>query len=363
MLKNMKIGLRLGLAFGIVLVMMAVLIVVGLSNMATIKDNIDYIIKTTNARKDTAKEMQRITLGISLNIRGMLLIKDIGTKGEFKKKVEDNRSKYSELLKRVEDMTRKDDTKGHELINQIKNNMKITEESQNRVMDLSLAGKEADALDVMLRESWPAAQKCAEVAEEFVKYQEEQLNKQYETLVSEYEETRKLMFTIGSITLLLAIGLAIFITRGIVKPINEGVSVMNSLAGGDLTVDVEAKSKDEIGQLMASISSMVKKLKEIVTDVLSASDNVASGSEELSASAQKLSQGAAEQAASVEETSSSMEEMASTVKQNADNAQQTEKIAKKSAEDARESGKAVNEAVAAMKQIAEKIYIIEEIER
>jgi methyl-accepting chemotaxis protein len=76
-----------------------------------------------------------------------------------------------------------------------------------------------------------------------------------------------------------------------------------------------------------------------------------------------MSQGATEQAASTEEASSSIEEMNATIKQNADNALQTEKIAQKSAADAQESGKAVTDAVLAMKQIAQKINIIEEIAR
>ena len=77
----------------------------------------------------------------------------------------------------------------------------------------------------------------------------------------------------------------------------------------------------------------------------------------------QVSNGASAQAASAEEASSSMEEMVSNIKQNADNAQQTDKIANKSAKDAQESGKAVVEAVAAMKEIASKISIIEEIAR
>jgi methyl-accepting chemotaxis protein len=101
----------------------------------------------------------------------------------------------------------------------------------------------------------------------------------------------------------------------------------------------------------------------VVSDVKSAADNVSSGSQQLSSGAGQLSQGTTEQAASAEEASSSVEEMNATIRQNADNAMQTEKIARKSANDALESGKAVSEAVHAMKDIAGKISIIEEIAR
>lgn len=134
-----------------------------------------------------------------------------------------------------------------------------------------------------------------------------------------------------------------------------------TIAGGDLTGAVKILSdKDTLGK---SLAAMIDKLRTVVIDVKTAADNVASGSEQLSSGSEQLSQGTTEQAASAEEASSSVEEMNATIKQNADNAQQTEKIALKSAADARESGKAVNESVAAMKDIARKISIIEEIAR
>ncbi|QTA88327.1 methyl-accepting chemotaxis protein [Desulfonema magnum] len=105
------------------------------------------------------------------------------------------------------------------------------------------------------------------------------------------------------------------------------------------------------------------RLRKIVKQVRRASDTVASGSQELNISAQQVSQGTSEQAASAEEVSASMEEMSSNISLNTDNAIQTEKIALKSAEHARDSGKAVIKTVNAMKDIAEKTAIIEEVAR
>jgi methyl-accepting chemotaxis protein len=143
----------------------------------------------------------------------------------------------------------------------------------------------------------------------------------------------------------------------------DAVSSMLKLADGDLTAQVAVAGKDEVGQILESLRTMIERLKGIVGDVKQASDNVAAGSQELSSSAEEMSQGSSEQAGSVEEVSASMEEMVSNIQQNADNAQQTEKIAQKAAEDAREGGKAVVQTVAAMREIAGKITIIEEIAR
>jgi len=133
------------------------------------------------------------------------------------------------------------------------------------------------------------------------------------------------------------------------------------IAGGNLLVDIKERSgKDE---LMRALAAMVQQLSDVVGEVKGASDNVAQGSMEMSSGSENMSQGASEQAAAAEEASSSMEQMSANIRQNADNALQTEKIAVKSAADAIEGGKAVAQTVLAMKEIAGKINIIEEIAR
>ena len=138
-------------------------------------------------------------------------------------------------------------------------------------------------------------------------------------------------------------------------------SCSEQIAAGDLTVTVNPASANDV--MGNAFVAMVTKLKEVVVEVQTSADNVAAGSHELSSSAQVMSQGATEQAAAAEEASSSMEQMSANIRQNADNALQTEKIAIKSASDAQEGGKAVNQTVGAMKEIAGKISIIEEIAR
>ena len=143
--------------------------------------------------------------------------------------------------------------------------------------------------------------------------------------------------------------------------LNQTAALANQIAQGDLTIEAKPLSdKDTLG---LALERMVEKLRQIVSEALTAAQNVSAGSQELSASAEQLSQGATEQASSAEEASSSMEEMASNVKQNADNANQTEKIAAQSAKDAEASGAAVGRAVDAMQTIAEKITIVQEIAR
>ena len=151
------------------------------------------------------------------------------------------------------------------------------------------------------------------------------------------------------------------ISRSITRVLNKGVEFAKSVAMGDLTATIDIQHKDEVGVLANALNQMVIKLREIVESVEMSADNIASASHEMSSSSQQMSQGASEQASSAEEVSSSMEQMASNIQQNTDNAQQTEKIIIKTAEGINEGSASSDISVNAMKKIAEKITIINDI--
>ncbi len=140
---------------------------------------------------------------------------------------------------------------------------------------------------------------------------------------------------------------------------NKITDVSQEIAGGNLMIQVEERSAQD--KLMIALKKMVSDLTSIAVDVQTAANQVATGSGEMSSSAEEMAQSANEQSASVEQVSSSMEEMNSSVIQNADNAKQTAAISDKAAKDARDGGTAVAETVKAMKSIAEKISVIEDI--
>ncbi|MBF0383440.1 MAG: CZB domain-containing protein [Magnetococcales bacterium] len=182
-------------------------------------------------------------------------------------------------------------------------------------------------------------------------------------MLSNAAETRAVVITVSILAIVIGVLLAMLIPRSIVRPILASLGFAEKVAQGDLTQSLELKQQDEAGRLVQALNDMVTRLRQVMGEVSEAADNVALGSNELSDSANNMSQGATEQAASVEETSSSMEEMSSNIEQNTANSQQTEKIAAQAARDAEEGGKSVAEAVHAMKEIADKISIIEEIAR
>jgi len=149
----------------------------------------------------------------------------------------------------------------------------------------------------------------------------------------------------------------------ILLPIAEGNRVLSLVSTGDLTQHVDIDCEGDHQKMKDAINSLVDNLRSFAVGVANAADQVTSGSQALSSTSEQLSQGATEQASAAEEASASMEQMAANIKQNADNAAQTEKIARQSAKDTESSGAAVDKAVNAMRTIAEKISIVQEIAR
>ena len=166
-----------------------------------------------------------------------------------------------------------------------------------------------------------------------------------------------------SIIVLLFAGSAVFLARPLKRSLDSIMGWVSSISEGNLTSDIRIDTGDEMSTMASNLNGMLKKIREVVIGAKTAADNVASGAQQLSSGSEQMSQGTTEQAASAEQASSSVEEMNATIKQNAENAQMTETIALKSAADAQESGRTVTETVGAMKDIASRISIIEEIAR
>ncbi|UOA10717.1 hypothetical protein KKZ03_05900 [Methylobacter sp. S3L5C] len=148
---------------------------------------------------------------------------------------------------------------------------------------------------------------------------------------------------------------------GIILPVNETVAVLSALETGDLTKSVIGDYKGQLKDFKDTVNNTIAKLAQVIAQVNSAAYSIASASEEVSATAQNMSQATSEQAASVEETSSSIEEMSASINQNTENAKVTEGMATQASSDAVQGGTAVKDTVSAMKSIAGKIGIIDDI--
>jgi methyl-accepting chemotaxis protein len=174
---------------------------------------------------------------------------------------------------------------------------------------------------------------------------------------------RSMVWSAAALLLGIAAGLSLTLVIGaaILGPIRKLVDGTSRLARGSLVLHVGTAGNDELGRLLADVGKMAEKLRTAFVEVKQAATAVSAGSGQLAGAANLLSDGAARQGAAAEEASSSIEQVHAAIRENARNAEETEKLARASATEARESGATVTSAVAAMKEIADKTSIVEEI--
>jgi methyl-accepting chemotaxis protein len=228
-----------------------------------------------------------------------------------------------------------------------------------------LARENADAAAVQLAttKGQPLIDQGGKIADGIAAAQVGVLTGARDAAQREYETSRTFMITALVLALLVGAGFGYWIMRYISRSLATASEMAHAVAGGDLTRTLAVTSRDEVGTMIGSLNDMVENLRRVARDVTTAATSVATGSAEMSATAQQVAQGASEQSAATEQSTAAMEQMAASVQQNADNAQQTDRIASKASIDGETSGKAVSETLGAVKNIAEKISIIEEIAR
>ncbi|CUJ37890.1 methyl-accepting chemotaxis protein [Achromobacter kerstersii] len=166
---------------------------------------------------------------------------------------------------------------------------------------------------------------------------------------------------LAALILAVSLGAFLFMNRVVLRPLRSVSDSFDKIAGGDLTVRVEATSSNEIGQLMAAVKRMQESLTRTVAAVRRGVDEINVGAREISAGNTDLSSRTEQQAASLEETAASMEQLASTVKQNADNARQANQLAASASDVAERGGSAVSEVVSTMQGISASSRKISEI--
>jgi len=360
-LGNMRIGSRLATGFGIVTLLLVIMAVLGVMGLKSMGDNMDRIVKEGNHKVELARTANTALSDLTEGILTMTSLDDKKIHEKAKAKITAARTAYKGALDELQKIDRSE--KGKEILQKFQSCVDQGKEANVKIVELLNTGKFKEAAQLNAEKARPATEKGQAALVEMVKYQTEQMNELYNQSVRTKENTRNVLVGIGGFALIFSVLIAFFITRSITTPVSQALSVSNRLAEGDLTMTVEVKTGDEMGQLLTAMRNMVERLRDVVANVNTAAGNVTSGSRQMSSGSQQISEGATEQAASAEEVSSSMEEMSSNIKQNADNAHQTEKIALKAADDARDGGQAVAETVSAMKEIATKISIIEEIAR
>ena len=358
MLNNLRIGARLIASFALVIVILVAISILAVVRMNDLNNSINEAVDVRYPMTALAADAMRETLENGIDLRNAALAGNLPEAEKALAGIDKNRNDINSDLGKIEKLINTE--RGREL-------MRIVREKEKRLAAefdeaYKLARNDRAALAAFIRSNIaPHNNALVQALQEFSQFQAKMMEKAGRDTDVMYETGRNLVVGGAIIATLLSALLGFLLARSITRPIGDALNAANALATGDLTVDIQIKGKDEVGQLMSAMHAMVGKLGEIIGEVRGAADNLANASGQVSATAQSLSQSASEQAASVEESTTSMEQMSASIVQNTENAKVTDGMASTAARQAAEGGEAVGRTVEAMKSIAEKIGIVDDI--
>ncbi len=359
MFKNLKIGVRLGMGFAIVLLLMIVVAVISIMRMSELNNEINDMANDKYPKVEKAVDLIRAMNQVSIINRNTLLIKDEAELVKQRAGRDEQRKIIGERIEQLEKVVLSE--AGKKLISDIKAKRASFVVELDKFIATNQSGDFAGATRMLYTQMNDETDAYLNSIRELVKFQDGLMEKSAKDAAAAYEQARNILIGVTVGALILALGFAWWVTISITRPVNEALNVATAVAEGDLTVRIESDSKDEVGMLMNAIQNMIGRLTQIIGEVRTAADNLTNAAGQVSATAQSLSQSSSEQAASVEETTSSMEQMTASISQNTENAKVTDGMASKSAREAAEGGEAVNKTVEDMKSIAGKIGIIDDI--
>jgi methyl-accepting chemotaxis protein len=357
--KNLKIGARLGLGFGIVLMLMSILAAVSYNRIQMLNHEIDDMVQDKFPKTVWANDIIEQVNIVARTARNALLLKDPGEIGKEFDRLAEARKVVSERFGQLEKTITSE--AGKKLIADSLALRKEYVGDTNRFIEIVKAGQTGEATTHLLGKMRQSQREFMNSIDKLTDFQTELMKKSGEEADKAAQQASFLVLTLAIAALLLGAGFAAWVTRSITVPVNAAVQAANALSEGDLTVRVEAQGRDEVGQLMSAMQAMTARLGEIIGEVRTAADNLSNASGQVSATAQSLSQSSSEQAASVEETTASMEQMSASIVQNTENAKVTDGMAATASRQALEGGEAVARTVEAMKTIADKIGIVDDI--
>ncbi|MDN6861063.1 methyl-accepting chemotaxis protein [Pseudomonas sp. CAN2814] len=361
-IRNLRIGVRLLAGFTLVVLLTTAVGALGIFNLGKVNDLSDQMYNREMLALDAMQSANLNLVYIGRHLRSSLLATTVEEREAPIAQVQQAIKALHESLETARPSFVSDEAKAR--LAQLDEQLAAYEKTALHVLELNKSSghlnEASDAIALL-----PQLRQLSNAADDnmgnLVQQKKTRARQANDDITAIYQGSRLQMIVLVLIAAGLGFLIGILVTRSITRPLNRAVSVANSLAEGDLSVQVEVDSRDETGRLLGSMAHMTERLRSVMGDVRSAADALSSASEEVSATSQSLSQAATEQAASVEETTASVEQMSASIAQNTESAQITDGIAGKAANDAVDGGRAVREMVQAMKQIADKIGIIDDI--
>jgi len=361
MLNTLRVSTKLAIGFGAAIFMLLLTIGVAILNMEKMKESADTMSQRNFPLTVLANTLSRNTLDSGRLMRNLLLQDTVEARAKTLDDIKRVRAENADILADLGRRVQSDE--GKRKLNAIVESRQRLQDKYAEFFRL-LDTDRAQARDFLLNVFAPNNNELVAAANALNEHQAQRMVSSGEEATAAYMDARNLMIVIGTVAVLISILLGYLITRSLIRQLGGepayAAEVVQRVARGDLSVEVTTREGDTTSML-AAVRTMTTTLAQIISDVRSSADGLASASEEVSATAQSMSQASTEQAASVEETSASIEQMSASIAQNTENAKVTDGMAGKAAREADEGGQAVRETLVAMKTIADKIGIVDDI--
>lgn len=348
---NLKIGVRLGLAFAVILALMASMIVIGVWRLQEVAQ--------ATVHMEEAATKERLThqwyLGNIANaVRTAARVRsnDAEVQKQFQTEMEAQSLEITKLQNQIVELIHSDE--GKKLMSVVGEKRTAYMDVRKDVFKLKAEGNpaaEAAAKKLIETKMDPALLSYNQSVQAVVEFQQTIFLKAKAEVDELYASGRTVLIALGTMALILSAILAWLLSRSITRPLDYAVSVARTVASGDLRNKIQSSSNDETGQLLHALRDMNDGLVKSVSQVRTGIDTIATASSQIAAGNLDLSSRTEEQASSLEETASSMEELTSTVKQNADNARQANQLAVSASGVAEKGGAVVSRVVDTMEDI------------
>ncbi len=349
-ISNLKIGTRLGLGFGVVVVLLAAVAIIAVSRIQLINQATERILGDSFVKLTLARQIQT-----EVNVQGRLLRNAIIGAAD-PEEVRAQLEKLDASLKTNEEYIVKLNTmltlpKGRELFKTLSEHREAYTKERLVIVKLIKDGQAEQAGKHVSKELRAVQVPYFNAINAMEDFQEALMKKDGEQIASDGAMAAQMTVILSVTAAIAAVLIGWFITRSITVPVNRAVVLAQTVAAGDLSGHIDVQSKDEIGALLRALNEMTLSLNNIVGQVRTSTDEIATATAEVATGNMDLSSRTEQQASALEETASSMEELTSTVKQNSDNARQANTLAVSAVDVARQGGVVVSEVVTTMGHI------------
>jgi methyl-accepting chemotaxis protein len=356
MFANMKVGSKLGIGFGITVLLTLAISLFSLMRITQIDGviNEQSSIRTEQLERLYAAREALGQTGLSAR-NAYIFTSDADAKKELDI-LDQQKAIYLDALNKMEPLF-----KGNADFDKVSKGLRAMAEELNRPRKYRDSGKMEEFGKFLVTECSPLRRQIVADMAVVVKSVQDIVDaRSVETNKTSIQSVR-IILAITAIALLLSIALGFFITRAITRPLNLAVNVAQTVAAGDLTSRIDITSKDETGQLLQALKDMNESLVGIVSEVRGGTATIVTATNDIASGNLDLSSRTEQQASSLEETASSMEELTSTVKQNAENARNADSLSLSASEVAIKGGEVVSQVVETMNGINESARKIVDI--